>query len=285
MQEATFVLKKILMDIYDSRESTNISDWIIEDITGLSRIDRIMYNHQELTDQQKELFDQYSIQLATGMPVQYVTGYGWFMGQRFRLNEHVLIPRPETEELVLWAMEEIMNHKKEQGPLIILDIGTGSGCIPVVLKKKFPDVEVHSIEISPAALDLARDNALDHHVDIRFHLGNFLEPATWDDLPVMDLVISNPPYIPLRDKDTIARNVLDFEPHLALFVNNTDPFIFYRAIAGFAKIKLNKNGSIFLELDADQSRELKKLMEKYGFSAELKKDLQGRSRMMKLVWA
>ena len=93
MQEATFVLKKVLMDIYDARESANIADWIIEDITGLSRIDRIMHNHQELSDQQKELFDQYSIRLATGMPVQYVTGYGWFMGQRFRLNEHVLIPR------------------------------------------------------------------------------------------------------------------------------------------------------------------------------------------------
>jgi release factor glutamine methyltransferase len=283
IQEAYIMLKKKLEEIYEPRESANISNWVMEDITGLPRIERIMQYHLMLSDEQVELYNQYSNRLLDGMPVQYVTGYAWFMGLRFRVNENVLIPRPETEELVHWAEEEISNLKKEEMPLNILDIGTGSGCIPLILKLKIPGAEVYSIDISAAALEVAKMNALDHHAEIKFLEDNFLDPETWERLPEINLLISNPPYIPNRDKDTIARNVLHFEPHLALFVDNADPLIFYRSIAAFAQKKLKKNGCIFLEMGEDQAGTLKKLMQKSGFHVEVKKDLQGRSRMMKLA--
>jgi release factor glutamine methyltransferase len=283
IQEAAFTLKKKLQEIYEPRESANISDWVMEDITGMHRIDRIIQQQALLSAEQFEIFTLYSSRLLNGMPVQYVTGYAWFMGSRFCVNENVLIPRPETEELVHWALEDPLVKGKSSSPLIVLDIGTGSGCIPVMMKKKLPTAEVHSMEISDGALDIARKNAGDHLADIHFHTGNFLDPGTWDDLPDTDLLISNPPYIPLRDKDTIARNVVNFEPHLAIFVSDSDPLIFYRAITGFAEKKLKNNGSIFVELDEEQGRALKKLMEKSGFRVEEKKDMQGRFRMMKLV--
>ncbi len=225
----------------------------------------------------------YATRLKDGMPVQYVTGYAWFMGSRFRVNESVLIPRPETEELVQWTVDDIIRSQKNNGPLTLLDIGTGSGCIPIMLKKKIPGAEVHSIDISPDALEVARGNAKDLEAEINFHQGNFLLTETWNELPVTDMIISNPPYIPLRDKDTINRNVVAFEPHLAIFVDNADPLIFYRAIAEFAGTKLKKDGAIYVEIDDGQSGALKKLMKKSGFQVEIRKDMQDRDRMMKMV--
>lgn len=282
MQEASQGLKKLLQEIYDPRESANIAEWIMEDITGLYHVDRIIHHHQLLTPEQEETFDLYSKRLAEGMPVQYVTGYGWFMGSRFRVNENVLIPRPETEELVQWAIDDIVRSHKNTGTITILDIGSGSGCIPIILKKKIPGAEVHSIDISPDALDVARNNAKDLQADIIFHQGNFLIPGTWDDLPAADLIISNPPYIPLRDKDTLNRNVIAFEPHLAIFVENADPLVFYKAIAGFANTKLKEGGAIYVEIDDGQSGALTKLMKKSGFGVDLRKDMQERYRLMKL---
>jgi len=283
MQEASHGLKKLLQEMYDPRESANIAEWVMEDITGLYRVDRIVHHHQLLTPEQEEKYVLYANRLKDGMPVQYVTGYAWFMGSRFRVNENVLIPRPETEELVQWAVDDVMRSHKNSAPLSILDIGSGSGCIPVMLKKKIPGAELHSMDISPEALEVARSNAKDLQAEILFHQGNFLLPATWDDLPETDLIISNPPYIPLRDKDTLSRNVVAFEPHLAIFVDNADPLVFYRAIAEFAKTKLKNDGAIYVEIDDAQAGSLSKLMKKYGFTAEKRKDMQGRNRMMKMT--
>jgi release factor glutamine methyltransferase len=283
MQEASQELKKLLRDIYDPRESSNIAEWVMEDLTGINHIDRIMHTHRILTEEQLDHYHEYILRLSNGMPVQYVIGYGYFMGLRFRVNEDVLIPRPETEELVQWAIDD-KPAPHAGNSLTILDVGTGSGCIPIMLKKKIPTAIVHTIDISKDAIAVAKDNASIHETEIDFHQGNFLDPATWEALPETDVIISNPPYIPLRDKDTLNRNVLNFEPHLAIFVDNSDPLIFYRSIAAFAQTRLSKNGCIFVELDEGQAGDLKKLMKKSGFLPELRKDMQGRDRMMKMIW-
>ncbi len=282
MQEASHELKKVLQGIYDPKEASNIAEWVMEELTGINRIDRIMHAHRILTEEQLDQYHDYVLRLSNGMPVQYVTGYGYFMGLRFRVNEDVLIPRPETEELVQWA---VTDHPVKAGAasLTILDIGTGSGCIPIMLKKKIPSAVVHTVDISEAAIAVARDNASIHREDIIFHKANFLNSDSWADLPEADIIISNPPYIPLRDKDTINRNVLNFEPHLAIFVDNSDPLIFYRAIASYAKLKLKKGGTIYVELDEGQVRALGKLMKKSGFDIEIRRDMQGRDRMMKMI--
>jgi release factor glutamine methyltransferase len=279
MLEAAQALRKMLQEIYDPRESTNITEWVLEDITGINRIDRIMNHHRLLTEEQRDKFNDYAVRLANGMPVQYVTGYAWFMGVRFRVNEDVLIPRPETEELVQWTVDEM---PLENTPLTILDVGTGSGCIPVMLKRKIPSATLHSIDISDKAIEIAKENASIYQADIHFHQGDFLNPGTWPDLPSADIIISNPPYIPISEKENLHQNVFRFEPHLALFVDNDDPLLFYRAIAMFGKEQLNKGGKIFMEISEDHGQEATDLLNSLGYHTVLKKDMQGKDRMVML---
>ena len=283
MQEASQELKKLLHAIYDPRESSNIAEWVMEDLTGINHIDRIMHSHRILTEEQLDHYHEYILRLSNGMPVQYVIGYGYFMSLRFRVNEDVLIPRPETEELVQWAIDELPAPHTGTS-LTILDVGTGSGCIPIMLKKKIPTAIVHTIDISKDAIAVARDNDRSTRPKWIFTRAIFLilPPGKVCQKPILS--ISNPPYIPLRDKDTLNRNVLNFEPHLAIFVDNSDPLIFYKAIAAYAQNRLSKNGCIFVELDEGQATDLKKLMKKSGFLPELRKDMQGRDRMMKMIW-
>ncbi len=278
MQEASQELRKMLQEIYDPRESTNITEWVMEDITGINRIDRIMYHHRLFTEDQLDKFNDYAVRLANGMPVQYVTGYAWFMALRFRVNEDVLIPRPETEELVQWALSETPPLKEG---LSMLDIGTGSGCIPIMLKKKIPDAAVHTLDVSKEAVDVAKDNAAIYQTEIHFHLGDFLDPGIRLTLPQLDVIISNPPYIPYTEKEKIHQNVVRYEPHLALFVKNEDPLLFYRAIAVFGKDHLNAGGKIFLEINEDLGESITHLGNSFGYDAVLKKDMQGKDRMVK----
>ena len=280
MLEAAQALRKMLQEIYDPRESTNITEWVLEDITGINRIDRIMNHHRLLTEEQRDKFNDYAVRLANGMPVQYVTGYAWFMALRFRVNEDVLIPRPETEELVQWAVDDMPLHKS---PLTILDIGTGTGCIPIMLKRKIPSAEVHTLDISDKAIEIAKENASIYQTDIQFHHGDFLDAGTWLNLPTADIIISNPPYIPIAEKENMHQNVFRFEPHLALFVKNEDPLIFYRSIAMFGKDHLNKGGKIFMEISEDHGPQATELLNSFGYHTVLKKDMQGKDRMVMLT--
>lgn len=278
MQEASYELKKSLLGIYDPREASNIAEWAMEDLTGINHIDRIMHAHRILTEEQLDEYHEYVLRLTNGMPVQYVTGYGYFMGLRFRVNEDVLIPRPETEELVHWAIEE-----GAIGQPIILDIGTGSGCIPIMMKKKIPLADVHTLDVSGAAITVAKDNARIHETDINFHHGDFLDAGVRSRLPASQLIISNPPYIPISEKEKIHPNVVQFEPHLALFVKNEDPLLFYRAIAVFGKEKLMEGGRVFLEINEDLGEAVVQLAISFGYNIELKKDLQGKDRMVMMT--
>jgi release factor glutamine methyltransferase len=281
-----------LYDIYDNREAANIADLVMEHITGWKKIDRILNKKLPLLPSDVELLEKYTRELLAYKPVQYVLNEAWFHGMKLYVDEHVLIPRPETEELVEWIKADVRSRQRGENAqpdlatdhLTIFDIGTGSGCISVALKKAIPFAEVYACDISKDALETARKNASVHHTDVGLLHLDFLDALQWEHLPGFDIIASNPPYIPVKDKETMSANVLAYEPHLALFVGNEDPLLFYRAIADFARQKLKPHGSIYAEIHEELSSAVRQLFIKKGFSGiELKKDMQGKNRMIKVI--
>lgn len=281
-----------LYHIYESREASNIADLVMEHITGWKKIDRILNKQLTLLQDKIEILDRYTDELLAHRPVQYVLNEAWFSGMKFFVNEHVLIPRPETEELVDWVMKAVTRTHLPKPQklvsadehLVVLDIGTGSGCIPVTLKKQISFADVYACDISKEALEIAQKNAAIHEVDIRLVNINFLDTSQWVNLPSIDIIISNPPYIPLKDKETMRPNVLEYEPHIALFVEDNDPLIFYRAIADFAKQKLKQGGAIYVEVHEDIGHDVQRLFAEEGLDGiELKKDMQGKDRMLRVT--
>jgi release factor glutamine methyltransferase len=264
--------------LYEEREAGNIADWVLEHITAKKRIDRLLDKQAGLTIAQEQELESVLQQLSTHKPIQYVLREAWFAGYRFFVNEHVLIPRPETEELVEWIMESQKSKIKNQK---MLDIGTGSGCIPATIKKRHPHVSMTAIDISEDALHVAKKNAADLQTTIEFQQVNFLDESAWRTLPVFDIIISNPPYIKQSEEKEMSQNVLAFEPPLALFVPDEDALLFYRKIAAFAKEHLEKTGCIFLEINEALGKEVVALYQNNGFTVELRKDLQGKERMVK----
>jgi release factor glutamine methyltransferase len=268
-----------LYDIYDDREAANIADQVIEYVTGQRKIDRVTYKDLPVNDQQQVQLAGITQKLLLHTPVQYVLNESWFAGMKLYVDENVLVPRPETEELVEWIAEEVKSEK-EKGKKII-DIGTGSGCIPIALKKKFPQAIVRAIEVSEGALNVAVKNAMLQGVQVYFIRLDFLDENTWKELGRFDIIISNPPYIRLGEACSMHANVLAHEPHLALFVPDDDALLFYKKIAAFAKDHLEGNGSVYLEINEGLGKEVCDLFEKHGYKTELKKDMQGKDRMIK----
>lgn len=278
IQEARQALQTQLSSIYDDREAGNITNWVLESLTGLSRSARLVKDKEPLPPEQEQRLASYITDLLRHRPVQYVLGEAWFHGLRFYVNENVLIPRPETEELVEWIIEE----HKEAAALTILDIGTGSGCIPVALKIALPQATIYSCDVSEGALEVARKNAKELGADIHFLHQDILDQQAWDRLPQVDLIVSNPPYIPEKDKSSMHANVLEHEPHLALFVSNDDPLTFYEAIARLALQKLNTNGAVYAEIHEDLGPATLALFQAKGFGrAAVRKDMQNKERMIK----
>ncbi len=280
-----------LYEIYDNREAANIADLVMEHVTGWNKIDRILNKKVPLVQNKIELLEKYTTELLAHKPVQYVLNEAWFYGLKFFVNESVLIPRPETEELVQWIIQSLQDRTStnadREDPRLdtvqIFDIGAGSGCISISLKKKLPSVEVYACDVSKEALEVAQKNALKLQGDIGFLHIDFLNTAEWVNLPFFDIIVSNPPYIPLQNKDTMRPNVVQYEPHLALFVENNDPFIFYRAMADFANEKLNPGGSIFAELHEGLAKDVQKVFAEKGFdNMEVKKDMHGNDRMIRV---
>ena len=214
-----------LTAIYDEREASNIGDWVFESIAGINKAGRVKGMQEPLNHSTVEHLDKSLKQLLSHRPVQYVLGEVWFYKMKLKVNEHVLIPRPETEELVESVIKDsrILNS-----PLHILDIGTGSGCIAIALQKQLPLIHVTAIDVSEDALAVAMENAREQNVEINFLQIDFLNNGSWKQLPSFDIIISNPPYIPSSEKSQLAKNVTDHEPHLALFVDDDDPFIFIK---------------------------------------------------------
>lgn len=263
--------------IYDEREANNIADWVFES-EGIKRLERIT-DKQKLINESanKQINDKLQL-LLHHTPVQYVLKEAWFYRMKLFVNEHVLIPRPETEELVEWIVEDF---KMQDVKLKILDVGTGSGCIAIALKKELPRAEVYAIDISEEALRVANNNATDQNIKINFKQIDFLNESSWYLLPSFNIIISNPPYIPANEKIKLDKNVVEHEPHLALFVEDNDPFIFYKKLADFAEVHLCPSGKIFAEIHEDFSKEVKQIFAAKKFETEIKKDIYGRERMIK----
>jgi release factor glutamine methyltransferase len=271
-----------LSQLYDQREAANIADWVMENITGWKKIDRVVNKHADLSTLQIARLEQVSKDLLMRRPVQYALGEAWFYGMKFYVNESVLIPRPETEELVEWVVNDFGNKKHQA--LSILDIGSGSGCIPIAVKKKLEWASVESCDVSEAALQVAKQNAAELNADVEFHHLDFLDAANRDQLRMFDIVLSNPPYIPGAEIIEMEKHVVDFEPHIALFVEDHNPLVFYKAIADFSKQHLKNGGAVYMETHMALANEVAALFTGEPFrSVEVRKDLQGKDRMVKAI--
>lgn len=277
-------LKIILSEIYNEKEAANIADLVLEKISGLSRIDRIMM-HKEfaLNQDQLKLLHYFSDQLLKHKPVQYALHEAWFAGMKLYVDENVLIPRPETEELVNWIFEDAQFINGDS-TLNILDIGTGSGCIAIALKRKLVNSEISALDISQKALQVALLNAEANNTSIKFFEADINQTTKIKNLPLFDIIVSNPPYITENEIIEMSKNVVLYEPHAALFVPNANPLLFYNSISTFAQHHLKKNGCLYFEINESYGNEIATLLYNKKFqSVEIKKDLQGKNRMLKTV--
>lgn len=265
-----------LEQVYERPEAAHINSMIFESITGITRQGLIKDPNQKIDAEKISLLKDALSQLKLHKPVQYVTGEAWFYKMRLKVSSSVLIPRPETEELT----EAIIAYLRDRPAAAILDIGTGSGCIAIAIKKNIPGVHVTAIDVSNEALAIAKENAAQQETSIDLMQLDFLDEKNWASIPSFDVIASNPPYIPEREKALLDKNVSAFEPHLALFVENNSPLIFYEKIAAFGKTHLKESGKIFLETHERFAEETAALFNDGHYSAEIKKDLHGKQRMV-----
>lgn len=264
-----------LLSIYPLQEAGAIAGLLFENKAGITRKDIIIAPDKIVSNEHVVILEEALQLLLTHKPLQQITGETWFYDLRFCINEYVLIPRPETEELAKWVLDE------NRGDISIIDIGTGSGCIPVALKKNLHTASITSIDISAEALLVARQNAFTNQTDINFVQLDFLNSTEWQHLPYFDIIVSNPPYIPVKEKESMERNVTNYEPHTALFVPNDSPLLFYEQIAAFAKTHLKKDGKLYVEIHEDYGKETALLFSFVFKQVEIRKDINGKERMIK----
>jgi len=279
LNEARTVLTKELKNVYETDELRNIIELVVEHITNMSRAEQVKNKIPYLTCTQLEDLDAITERLKKNEPVQYVLGEAWFAGMKFKVNKNVLIPRPETEELVDWIVKESQKSKvKSQN---IIDIGTGSGCIPITLKHQLPEANVSAIDVCSEALFTATENAIKLNTEVDFTLLDFLDEEKWNELHQYDIIVSNPPYVKQSEINTIHERVKEFEPHLALFVPDNDPILFYKKLSDFSMKHLNAGGKLFVEINEALGEAVSNLFRSAGFlNVDLKKDMQGKDRMV-----
>lgn len=276
-----------LSTIYDEGEAESFFYLILQDKKQLKRIDLALQPDLFFSEEEIVVWNSILEQLKLEIPVQYLLGKTHFYGLEFEVNENVLIPRPETEELVEWILQENLKIEKIKD-LKILDIGTGSGCIAISLAKNLPSAKVFAIDVSEKALATAQKNAIMNQAEVHFIKTDILNindlqelPASNFQLPThFDIIVSNPPYVRNLEKEEIKKNVLDNEPHLALFVEDDNALIFYRKIAELAQKNLTSNGQLYFEINQYLGKEMIQLLEKMNFkNVELRKDIYGNDRM------
>jgi release factor glutamine methyltransferase len=281
------IFHKELDAIYGRDEVASFFYLSIEFHLNVARIQLILDPEITLTKDETDVFFTILEDLKQQKPIQYVLGETEFYGLQFNVNENVLIPRPETEELVDWIIKDSKFKSQNSEPIKILDIGTGSGCIAISLAKHLPEAQVFAVDISESALKIAKENADRNGVEVEFIKADILESSLWEDVALQqmgffDIIVSNPPYVRELEKQEIKPNVLDNEPHLALFVENDNPLIFYKAITDFAVDKLKSNGSLYFEINQYLGQETKQLLVDAEFKdIQLRKDLNGNDRMLK----
>jgi release factor glutamine methyltransferase len=283
VEEARRKITDGIKNIYKKGEADSITEIVMEHITRWSRLERILHKDVPLSLTQRNLLAQIIQRLQEHEPVQYIINEAWFAGMIFYVDKNVLIPRPETEELVEWVVKDCGQQPGDNQKII--DIGTGSGCIAITLKSRLPAIEVWACDVSDEAINVARMNADALNTTIDFVPLNFLDPQQRKQLPQVDIIVSNPPYVPEKDKMEMKKNVVEYEPTAALFVPDNDPLVFYNAIADFGKEKLNNGGSIYVEIHETLGERVKNLFQSKGYSSvELTKDLQEKDRMIKIVY-
>jgi release factor glutamine methyltransferase len=267
---------KALQPIYEAGEISNFFKWLAEDLLDLKTHDLLLESEANLDSKKLVEFKKAQSRLEAQEPIHYILGYTEFFGLRFKVNTSVLIPRPETEELVEWILED---QKFSKSQLSILDLGTGSGCIPIALAKHLPQAKFKALDISSEALKLAELNSEDNNTKIEYTQADLL---TLKHLPEeIDIVVSNPPYVKFNEQAQMQDNVLKNEPHLALFVKDSDPLIFYRRIAELTS-KMTKRPLVYVEINQYLAEETRQLFQSFGFqSLELRKDFRGNYRMLK----
>jgi release factor glutamine methyltransferase len=290
-------LAKGLAPAYGDREAAIIADWVMERLTGQSKLERLLRKTEQLAPPALAAYERYRDELLSGRPVQYVLGESWFGGMKFFVDERVLIPRPETEELVEWVISEIAAPGSRLGeqavspangasaPVSILDVGTGSGCIAITLNRRLPRIDVYACDVSEGALAVADRNAEILDAAVGLIRTDFLDRSQWAGLPQVHWLVSNPPYIPLRELGSMASHVVDAEPALALFVPDDDALVFYRALGEFAGQRMGPGAVLFAEVHEGLGGEVRELLLGLGaVEVILRKDLQGKDRMIKAIW-
>lgn len=277
-QDYKIYFKKEISANYTEAESSILFEIFLENLTDLNKIELRKVITQEIEKTHSVELQNIIEQLKTGKPYQQILGETEFYGLQFFVDDHVLIPRPETEELLELAIKKMQDPRFKIQDLKVLDIGTGSGIIPIVLKKHFPKAKVSAIDISEKALKTARRNADFHQVEINFIHQDYLNQNLTE---IYDVIISNPPYIGIEEEDEIADSVKEFEPKIALFSPTSNALIFYEKIAQDCKNHLAENGLIFLEINQKLGKETLELFSDVLSEAELIKDLSGNDR---IVW-
>ena len=271
-----------LSPIYDEMEAASFFYLILEHLHQLRRIDLALKPEIEISESDIDQWERLLSELKMEKPIQYLLGETEFYGLKFKVNENVLIPRPETEELVELILVESQKAKVES--LKILDIGTGSGCIAISLAKNLPNTLVFAIDVSEKALETAKENTTLNGVEVTFIQQNILEITNLTSdlgLSTFDLIVSNPPYVRMLEKEEIKPNVLENEPHLALFVEDNDALLFYRKIAQLAKDNLSENGKLYFEINQYLGKETVELLDNVGFkNIELIKDIYENNRIV-----
>jgi release factor glutamine methyltransferase len=275
VKEASGLIAQALKDLYSPEEITSIIDIIFKHLMNFKKFEVILHLDTLVPDAIKTQIYNIIQQLKRNKPIQYILGSTEFYGLPFFIDEAVLIPRPETEELVYWIVNDYRGTKPR-----IIDIGAGSGCIAIALAKLLPEAVVHAADVSEKALENAHRNASLNKVSVEFHQLDILSEQLPNFDP-FDIIVSNPPYVTMSQKEQIEANVLDYEPHLALFVPENDPLIFYRAIGKFARERLKNNGNLYFEINEDMPDETAACMEQLKFRVELKKDMHNKKRMLK----
>ncbi|QGY44935.1 peptide chain release factor N(5)-glutamine methyltransferase [Maribellus comscasis] len=275
MQSLIQYIEKELKGLYPAEEIRSFIRLIFEQVCELNYTQLLLSRDRILSQEKKEKMEEIVKRLKTFEPIQYILGETEFYGLQLKVNTAVLIPRPETEELVQWILQT--NQLKSP---VILDVGTGSGCIALALKKELPAAVLTAIDISETALENAKENAKTNRLDIQLLNGDILnwEGQRWEQY---DVIVSNPPYVRTMEKETMQANVLDYEPELALFVSDSDPLVFYRRIGEFSWENLRKDGFLFFEINENLGMEMAELLSAQGFrNVEIKKDIRGKERML-----
>ncbi len=275
MQTTIPYIENQLYDFYPKTEVQGLVRTLLENVCGWNYTEQVLKRHEILSKENSQKINIIIKRLKAYEPIQYILGETEFYGLKLKVTPDVLIPRPETEELVQWVIQS-----KITANAVILDIGTGSGCIALSLKSQLPDATIYAVDVSAKALEVARENAVDNHLEVHFSQADILnwQNYNWEKY---DLIVSNPPYVRELERQAMSANVLNFEPQNALFVPDNNPLIFYRAIAALAQKKLSENGMLFLEINENLENEMIELLQLFGFrNIELKTDLNGKPRML-----